>query len=66
MVKKLVDSSINYINIFQNAKALEIPVVNNYSEDQLMHTILDNFQKGVKYLAQKDRHQAELRRGKTN
>ena len=29
---------INFIKIFQNAKALAISVRNSYSEDQLMHT----------------------------
>ena len=42
-VHKLGESEINYINIFYNYKALEISVVNLYSENQLMHTFLDNF-----------------------
>ena len=40
------ESAINYINIFQNAHSLSVSVGNNYSEDQLMHTFLDNFQQG--------------------
>ena len=35
------NSSINFIEIFQYAKDLEISVVNSYSEDQLMHTSLE-------------------------
>ena len=35
--------AINYIKIFQNAHALSVSVGNSYSEDQLMHTFLDNF-----------------------
>ena len=31
-----------------------------YSDDQLMHIILDNFQLGGKYIAQISGHQAEL------
>ena len=40
------ESAINYINIFQNAHSLSVSVGNNYYEDQLMHTFLDNFQQG--------------------
>ena len=54
--------AINYINIFQNAHALSVSVRNSYSEDQLMHTFLDNFHQGGKYSAQIASHQAELRR----
>ena len=46
IIHKVRESEINYIKIFQNAKALEISVVNSYSEDQLMHTLLENFRKG--------------------
>ena len=53
---------MNYINIFQNAQALSVSVVNTYSEDKLMHTILDDFHQGRKYSAQIATHQAELRR----
>ena len=35
---------------------------NSYSEDQLMHTFLDNFEEGGKYSAQIASQQAELRR----
>ena len=55
-------SAINYIKIFQNVHALSISVGNSYSEDQLMHTFLDNFPQGGKYSAQINSHQAELRR----
>ena len=41
------ESAINYINIFQNAHALSVSVGNSYSEDQLMHTFMDNFHQGV-------------------
>ena len=46
---------MNYIKRFQNAEALSVSVVNLYSEYQMMHTFLDNFNQGVnillKYLA---------------
>ena len=35
---------------------------NNYSEDQLMHTFLDNFHQSEKYSSQIAIHQVELRR----
>ena len=35
--------AINYIKRLQNAHALSVSVGNSYSEDQLMHTFLDNF-----------------------
>ena len=54
--------AINYIKRFQNAHALSILVGNSYSEDQLMHTFLDNFHQGGKYSAQIASQQAELRR----
>ena len=38
VIHKGGDSEIHYIKSFQNAKDLEISVVNSYSEDQLMHT----------------------------
>ena len=56
------ESEINYIKRFQNAQALSVSVGNSYSEDQIMHTFLDNFRQGVKYSAQLASHQAELRR----
>ena len=36
VVNKGGETEINSIKIFQNAKALGIPVGNNYSEEQLM------------------------------
>ena len=42
------ESAINYIKRFQNAQALSVSVVNSYSEDQIMHTFLDNFQQSGK------------------
>ena len=56
------ESEMSYIKIFQNAHALSISVGNYYSEDQLMHTFLDNFHQGGTYSAQIASHQAELRR----
>ena len=40
----------------------QFSVGNIYSEDQIMHTFLDNFHQGGKYSAQIASHQAELRR----
>ena len=37
---------------FQNAHSFSVSVGNSYSEDQLMHTFLDNFHQGGKYSAQ--------------
>ena len=51
------ESVINYIKRFQNAHALSVSVGNSYSEDQLMHTFLDNFHQDVKYPAQIASHQ---------
>ena len=56
------ESAINYIKRFQNAQALSVSVVNSYSEDQIMHTFLDNFHQSGKYSAQLASYQAELRR----
>ena len=56
------ESAINYIKRFQNAKAFSVLVGNSYSEDQIMHTFLDNFHQSGKYSAQLASHQAELRR----
>ena len=53
---------MNYMKRFQNAHALSISVGNSYSEDQLMHTCMDNFHQGGKYSAHIASHQAELRR----
>ena len=43
------ESEINCIKRFQNTHALSVSVGNRYSEDQLMHTFLDNFHQGGKY-----------------
>ena len=40
------ESAINYIKRFQNAHDLSVSLGNSYSEDQLMHTFLDNFHQG--------------------
>ena len=56
------ESAINYIKRSQNAQALSISAGKIYSEDQVMHTFLDNFHQGGKYSAQIASHQAELRR----
>ena len=53
---------MNYIKIIQNAQALSVSVGNTYSEDQLMHTFMDNFQQYGQYSSQIASHQAELRR----
>ena len=47
---------------FQHAQAFSVSVGNTVSEDQLMHTFLDNFRRCAKYSAQIASHQAELRR----
>ena len=54
--------AINYIKRFQNSHALSLSVGKSYSEDQLMHTFLDNFHQGGKYSTQIASHQSELRR----
>ena len=56
------ESAINYIKKFQNTQAFSISVGKRYSEDQIMHTFLDNFHQGGKYSDQIASHQAELRR----
>ena len=55
-------SAIKYIKIFQNVHALPVSVGKSYSEDQLMHTFLDNFHQGGKYSALIASHQADLKR----
>ena len=40
------ESAINYIKRFQNAQVLSVSVGNSYSEDQIMHTLMDNFHQG--------------------
>ena len=52
------ESAIKYIKRFHNAQALSVSVGNSYSEDQIMHTFLDNFHQSGKYLAQLGSHQA--------
>ena len=42
------ESAINFIKRFQNAHNLSVLVGSSYSEDQLMHTFLDNFHQGGK------------------
>ena len=56
------ESAINYIKRFQNAQTLSVSVLNSYSEDQTMHTFLNNFQQSRKYSSQLASHKAELRR----
>ena len=58
------ESAMNYIKRFQNDHALSVSVGNIYSEDELIHTFLDNFHQGGKYSTQMASHQAELRRKK--
>ena len=59
---KVGESSINYNKRFHNAQDFSVSVGNSYSEDQIMHTFLDNFHQGGRYSAQIESHQAELRR----
>ena len=54
------DSSINYIKIFHNAKALVISVVNIYTEDQLMLTCLNKLYQVGEYSSKIASHQSEL------
>ena len=56
---------MNYIKIFHNSQTLSVSVGNYYSEDQMIHTFLDNFQQGGKYSTQIASHQEELRREET-
>ena len=55
------ESAMNYIKIPQNVLALSVSVRDNYSEDQLMHILLDNFHQVRKYTAIIASHQAGLR-----
>ena len=48
------ESAINYIKRLHNAYVLSISVVNSYSDNQLMHTFLDNFHQGGKFSAHID------------
>ena len=43
---KVGESEMNYIKIFQDGQALSVSVGKNYSEDQLMYILLDNFHQG--------------------
>ena len=56
------ESYINYIKRFHNVQDLSVSVRNSYSEDQIMHTFLDNFHQSGKYSDQLASHQRELRR----
>ena len=62
VIHKGGESSIYFIKIFHNAKALATSVVNSYSKDQLMYTFSENFQNGVEYASQISSHQSEFRR----
>ena len=55
------EEAINYNKIFQNTQALSVSVGNSYSEDQIMHTFLDNFHQSGKYSAQSSSYQAKWR-----
>ena len=65
VIHKGGESAINCIKRFQNAHALSILVGNSYSEDQFLHTFLDNFEEGGGYSAQTASRQVELRREDT-
>ena len=52
------------MDIFKNTQASSVSLGNTYSEDQLMHTFMDNFHQGGKYSAQIVSHQAEISREK--
>ena len=56
VIHKGEESAINCIKIFHNAQELSVLVGNSYSEDQIMHTFLDNFHQGGKYSAQLASH----------
>ena len=62
VIHKGGESAIKYIKRFHNTQALSVSVGNSYSDDQIMHTFLDNFHQSGKYSAQLASHQAELRR----
>ena len=51
-------SAINYIKSFKNSHALSVSVGNSYSEDQLMHIFLENFEQSGKYSAEIASYQA--------
>ena len=56
------ESAMKCIKIFQNVQALSFSVGKNYSEDHLMHILLDIFHQGGKYYAQIAIQLAKLRR----
>ena len=62
MTQKGGESEINYIKRFQDSHTLSVSVGKSYSEDQLMHTYLDNFHQGGKYSAHIASHRVKLRR----
>ena len=53
---------MNYIKRFQDTQALSVLVRNRYTEDKMMHILLDDFRQGGKYTAQIAIQQAYLRR----
>ena len=59
VTNKVGGSEINYIKRFQNAHTLSVSIGDSYSEDQLMHTFLDNFRQGGKYSDQIASQQAD-------
>ena len=59
VTRKGGESAIKYIMRFKNAHSSLVSVGNNYSEDQLMHTFLDNFHQGGKYSSQIASHQTD-------
>ena len=61
VIHKVGESEINFFKRFQNSKALTISVGTSYSEDQLMHNFLDNFQQGGKFNSQTASQKEELR-----
>ena len=52
---------MNYIKIFQDAKALSVSVGSIYFEDKLIQFVLDKFHKGENYTGQIASHQAVLK-----
>ena len=53
---------MNCIKRLQDEQALSVSVEKSYSEDQLMHTFLDNFHQSGRYSAQIAINQEELMR----
>ena len=56
------ESEMSYIKTFQNEQDFSVSLGKNYSEDQFMHILLDNFYQCRKYTAQIASQQAELRK----